>query len=46
MSRKKALSHVDSKGQIQMVDVGDKAETVRVAIARGHIKIASRALKT
>lgn len=45
MSRKPALSHVDSKGQIQMVDVGDKVETVRVAIARGHIKITPRALR-
>ena len=31
------LSHVDSDGRARMVDVGDKAETDRVAIARGRL---------
>ena len=31
------LTHVDAKGRIRMVDVGDKAVTHREAIARGSI---------
>jgi cyclic pyranopterin phosphate synthase len=31
------LTHVDSKGRIRMVDVGDKAVTDREAVARGSI---------
>ncbi len=30
-----ALTHVDSKGRIRMVDVGDKPVTDREAVARG-----------
>lgn len=33
----KKLSHVDEKGKAQMVDVGDKSETTRIAIAYGEI---------
>lgn len=33
----KQLTHFDEKGNTRMVDVGDKQETLRVAIARGHI---------
>ncbi len=32
-----ALSHLDALGQAHMVDVGDKAETSRVAIAEGCV---------
>ncbi len=32
-----ALSHLDARGQAHMVDVGDKAETSRVAIAEGCV---------
>jgi cyclic pyranopterin phosphate synthase len=32
-----ALTHLDQKGQAHMVDVGDKAETVRVAVAEGCV---------
>jgi cyclic pyranopterin phosphate synthase len=35
-----ALTHFDSKGDAHMVDVSDKAVTVRVAVARGHISMA------
>jgi cyclic pyranopterin phosphate synthase len=31
------LSHLDGEGRIQMVDVGAKAETKRVAVAKGNI---------
>lgn len=33
------LTHFDERGQARMVDVGDKAETHRVAIARGEIRM-------
>ena len=32
------LTHLDAQGRIQMVDVSDKAETARVAIARGLLR--------
>jgi len=31
------LSHVDAQGKVRMVDVGDKPDTVREAIARGAV---------
>ncbi|MSO70780.1 MAG: cyclic pyranopterin monophosphate synthase MoaC [Alphaproteobacteria bacterium] len=31
------LSHVDAEGKARMVDVGDKAETDRIASARGSV---------
>ena len=31
------LTHFDEKGNTRMVDVGGKAETLRVAVASGHI---------
>lgn len=31
------LSHLDARGQAHMVDVGDKAETSRIAIAEGSV---------
>ena len=33
------LTHLDSQGHARMVDVGGKAETARVAIARGRIRM-------
>lgn len=35
------LSHFDGQGHAHMVDVSDKESTARVAIAEGHIKMAS-----
>lgn len=32
------LTHLDSDGRARMVDVGAKAETERVALARGHLQ--------
>jgi cyclic pyranopterin phosphate synthase len=49
MPRKKAssaaaLTHLDARGQIRMVDVGAKAVTRREAIARGAVKMAPATL--
>lgn len=37
MSKPPALTHLDARGEAHMVDVGDKAETVRTAIAEGTV---------
>jgi cyclic pyranopterin phosphate synthase len=39
MSRAMArrLSHLDARGRVRMVDVGDKPVTARVALARGRV---------
>ena len=34
-----ALTHFDAEGHAHMVDVGDKADTVRVAEAIGHVRM-------
>jgi len=39
-----SLTHLDSQGQAHMVDVGDKAETRRVARAEGRIRMSAAAL--
>jgi cyclic pyranopterin phosphate synthase len=39
------LTHVDAKGRIRMVDVGDKAITDREAVARGSIAMSPAARK-
>lgn len=39
------LTHIDSAGTARMVDVGGKAETQRVAIARGAIRMAPETLQ-
>jgi cyclic pyranopterin phosphate synthase len=41
----KRLTHVDERGRIKMVDVGDKAVTTREAIARGAITMSAEALR-
>ncbi|SIQ49006.1 MULTISPECIES: cyclic pyranopterin monophosphate synthase MoaC [unclassified Bosea (in: a-proteobacteria)] len=38
------LSHLDAQGQAHMVDVGDKAETTRIAIAEGSVTMAPETL--
>ena len=40
----KRLSHVDSRGRVKMVDVGDKPVTDREAVARGEITMNAAAL--
>src|SRR3954453_22083842 len=37
------LSHIDARGRITMVDVGDKPATVREAVARGSIVMSREA---
>lgn len=38
------LSHFDESGKAAMVDVSDKAETTRLAVAKGSIKMAASTL--
>jgi cyclic pyranopterin phosphate synthase len=38
------LTHLDEKGNARMVDIGGKAETSRVAIASGRIRMSAAAL--
>ena len=39
------LSHVDRRGRVKMVDVGDKPVTDREAIARGSIRMSREAIR-
>jgi cyclic pyranopterin monophosphate synthase len=39
------LTHLDHAGAASMVDVGDKAETVRTAIAEGHVTMLPQTLR-
>jgi cyclic pyranopterin phosphate synthase len=41
---KPRLSHVGPKGDVRMVDVGDKAVTMREAVAQGQIVMSAEAL--
>jgi cyclic pyranopterin monophosphate synthase len=43
--RRAALSHVDARGRVKMVDVGAKAVTAREAVARGRITMSREALR-
>ncbi|QRM55530.1 cyclic pyranopterin monophosphate synthase MoaC [Sinorhizobium sp. BG8] len=38
------LTHIDAAGTANMVDVGDKTETVRVAVAEGYVRMAPETL--
>lgn len=40
------LSHYDESGRVKMVDVSDKAETVRSATASGKVLLSSETLET
>jgi cyclic pyranopterin phosphate synthase len=40
-----ALSHVDAKGDVRMVDVSAKAVTAREAVARGRIAMSAAAVR-
>ena len=42
---KRALSHVDAKGALRMVDVSAKEVTAREAVATGRIRIAPAAMR-
>jgi cyclic pyranopterin phosphate synthase len=39
-----ALTHLDSRGQVHMVDVGDKPATHRIAVATGRIEMLASTL--
>lgn len=39
MSDAPKLTHIGASGEAHMVDVGDKAETVRVAVAEGFVRM-------
>jgi len=41
-----ALTHLDARGRAHMVDVGDKPETAREAIARGEVAMAPATVRT
>jgi cyclic pyranopterin phosphate synthase len=43
--QRSSLSHVDASGKVRMVDVGEKEETAREAVARGRITVSKAALK-
>ena len=43
--RRRALSHVDARGRVKMVDVGGKRVTDREAVARGSITMSPTALR-
>ncbi|MEK1949707.1 MAG: cyclic pyranopterin monophosphate synthase MoaC, partial [Ensifer adhaerens] len=36
---KTTLTHLDNSGEANMVDVGAKTETVRIATAEGHVRM-------
>jgi cyclic pyranopterin monophosphate synthase len=40
-----SLTHIGSDGQANMVDVGDKAETTRTAVATGTVKMQRETLR-
>jgi cyclic pyranopterin phosphate synthase len=42
-TRQPRLSHVDARGRIKMVDVGEKAVTAREAVARGTVSMSATA---
>src|SRR5258706_2617517 len=45
MSTKRRLSHVDARGRVMMVDVGEKSVTDREAIAVGSIRMSREAIR-
>ncbi len=45
MTDEKQLSHVNAKGEANMVDVTEKALTSRTATAQGYIKMTAQTLK-
>jgi len=40
-----SLSHVDDEGRVRMVDVGQKSDTERVAVAQGEVRMAPQTLR-
>ena len=40
------LTHIDRNGNAVMVDVGGKAETLRIAVAKGRIRMSAETIET
>ncbi|WP_312409615.1 cyclic pyranopterin monophosphate synthase MoaC [Shinella sp.] len=40
----RTLTHIDASGEAHMVDVGDKAETLRIAVAEGFVRMKTTTL--
>ena len=45
MGQDRKLTHLDEQGNVQMVDVGHKADTERVAVARGEVHMRPETLR-
>jgi cyclic pyranopterin monophosphate synthase len=45
MTPEERLTHLDQAGRARMVDVGEKAETKRWAVARGHVIMSPETLR-
>lgn len=45
MTDKSQLTHLDREGRVQMVDVGAKAETERIATAKGQVTMKPETLR-
>ena len=45
MSEESILSHVDPKGGVHMVDVSDKPDSIRTAVASGTVRVSEEALQ-
>jgi cyclic pyranopterin phosphate synthase len=45
MSKNENLSHLDPTGHVKMVDVSDKADTERIAQARGEVVMLAKTLE-
>lgn len=43
MPQEPALSHVDPSGKVRMVDVSEKSNTIRTAVATGRVEVGSEA---
>ena len=39
------LTHLDDEGRVEMVDVGDKPDTERIAVARGEVTMRPETLR-
>ncbi|MDE0235151.1 MAG: cyclic pyranopterin monophosphate synthase MoaC, partial [bacterium] len=39
MSEELAFSHLDERGEVRMVEVGEKPETMRRAVAEAHVRL-------
>lgn len=45
MTKSNALTHIREDGKADMVDVGDKSDSQRVAIAEGHVRMSASTLE-